>query len=688
MNFAFRFVIAFKALRELGAEQLGLYAIYTLGLKTGHYHRQLNSSLTRLNALNIQQDLYLKPNTCLPNLPDRKTMLDILGDQIGQLYEQADEIVNGKVRLFGGPPVELVLSLSGQLEEWTKYERKDNQFDGQDIKFIWEPGRFGWACTLAMAYHLSKDERYADTFWQYTEFFLTSNPPYLGPHWSSGQEVGIRLVALAFALQVFAQSKNVPAEKLDLVAKSISIHAERIPATLVYARSQNNNHLITEALGLYTASALLPNHPLASKWHKLGWRWLQNALITQTDPDGTYIQHSTNYHRLMLQAAMWAFVVHRHAFKNELIPEDIIDRLQATTRWLGKLVDPVSGHVPNLGHNDGAYILPITVCPYHDYRPVIHAASQAFLQAKLGPQGSWCDMGNWLCLSSDSDQGQDGINQFLEKQISQGILQSPPHMLEDSKSNSWISLRVVRFHSRPAHADQLHLDLWWRGLNIALDPGTYLYNANPPWDNSLTTAFVHNTITIDGKEFMLRAGRFLYLDWAQADVVGDSFKPGNINLSLLAEHNGYRGIGVRHKRFVVNSENGRWKVTDYLDGSPDMVHIARLHWLLPDWEYEIQAHSEPTENALYNILIRSQYGWVTLKLGLGDTSGKPRQINNHSFQLARAGEVMYGSGPVLPISGWASPTYGRKIPALSCSFEITQSLPIELNSEWILPNES
>ena len=32
-------------------------------------------------------------------------MFDLLGDQIILLYAQADEIVNGKVRLFGGLPV-------------------------------------------------------------------------------------------------------------------------------------------------------------------------------------------------------------------------------------------------------------------------------------------------------------------------------------------------------------------------------------------------------------------------------------------------------------------------------------------------------------------------------------------------------------------------------------------------------
>ena len=81
---------------------------------------------------------------------------------------------------------------------------------------------------------------------------------------------------------------------------------------------------------------------------------------------------------------------------------------------------------------------------------------------------------------------------------------------------SWAYLRTAQFTSRPSHADQLHLDLWWRGLNIARDAGTYLYNAPAPWDNSLTTTLVHNTVTINGRDQMTRAGRFLYLDWVNA----------------------------------------------------------------------------------------------------------------------------------------------------------------------------
>ena len=681
-----RFKLAFKALHQLGPSQLGLYALYQFGMRTGHYERKLNSILNRLEKPDTSIHIKFQPS--LTDFPGRKVLLEHIGPQIDQLYQEADEIVKGYVRLFGGQPIPLELTLPGHLENWTEYESAMTRIQDQDIKFIWEPGRFGWAYKLAMAYHLSNDEQYAETFWGVTEQFVISNPPYLGPHWSSAQEVAIRLIALAFSIQIFAQSKQTTSERLENIVKTIAIHAERIPPTLVYARSQNNNHLITEALGLYTASAVLPEHPLASKWHKLGWYWLKIAFRTQISKDGTYSQHSTNYHRLMLQAALWAYAVHNHSFINEPIPPDMTTRLEAATRWLWKLVDPRTGGVPNMGHNDGAYILPLTICSYQDYRPVIHAASRLFLKTTLNPRGPWDDMATWLCFPVDKSQKEAGLNYWHLTPQQKDLNTQLPYLLINHKNDSWATLRVGTFRSRPAHADQLHMDLWWRGYNLAQDPGTYLYNSLPPWENSLTSAFVHNTIVVDGQEFMLRAGRFLYLDWAQASVLECQSSPKGGCESLTVEHNGYRKFGVTHSRKVAVNTDGHWEIIDRLVGPPETIHTARLHWLLPDWEYEILEPSRLNDFPVQAIRIKSPLGWVELKIDLTSRNKKnlPEQIMN--FQLARAGKTLVGSGTVLPITGWTSPIYGEKIPALAYIVNIAQTLPIEFKSEWILPDES
>jgi hypothetical protein len=686
MNLADRIIISLKGLRQLGGGQLGLYAAYQFGLSIGHYRRELTSSLSRFDDLNHESNLILHP--CLPGLPDRDAMLGLLGDQIDQLYTQADEIVHGMVRLFGGAAVPLVLDPPYPLLNWTNYEHRGIQIEGKDIKYIWEPGRFGWACTLAMAYYLSNDERYEDTFWQNTEHFLTSNPAYLGPHWSSAQEVAIRLVALAFALQVFISSKQVRPDRLNHLAKAIATHAERIPPTLVYARSQNNNHLISEALGLYTASALLPEYPLAPKWHALGWKWLLQAFRTQIDQDGTYSQHSTNYHRLMLQAAVWAFSIHNGSFPDEPIPEDIINRLKAASRWLWKYVDPESGRVPNLGHNDGAYILPLTVCPFHDYRPVIHAAELILNQTNLAPRGYWNDLSYWLSARFDSRVKRADLDYWHGSKAGKDNSSQPPHIILNHKNSSWAYLRVAHFLSRPAHADQLHLDLWWRGLNLAQDPGTYLYNGNPPWDNSLTSAFVHNTMVVDDQDFMLRAGRFLYLDWAQAEIVASEAAPDGSLISLTAQHNGYRKFGLLHTRKVGIDDDGHWQIIDHLEGSPGSFHSTRVHWLLPDWKYEIQETKNERDFNHSFIRIQSPFGWVSLEIGIISAPGSEQLNRKLELKVARAGQLVYGSGDISPIMGWVSPTYGEIIPALSFIMEVYQSVPIDLKSTWILPNET
>ena len=87
--------------------------------------------------------------------------------------------------------------------------------------------------------------------------------------------------------------------------------------------------------------------------------------------------------------------------------------------------------------------------------------------------------------------------------------------------NSWALVRAGRYTRRPFQADQLHVDLWWHGLNLARDAGTYLYNGEPPWNNGLAGTAVHNTVMVDRRDQMRRAGRFLWLDWAQAS--GRSF---------------------------------------------------------------------------------------------------------------------------------------------------------------------
>ncbi|MBN2499238.1 MAG: alginate lyase family protein [Anaerolineales bacterium] len=640
-----RLALSYKTFRQLGFRQVSLFAWYQVKLRSGLLRLQ-----TRARETALDQDLQLAVGF-LP-VPDQAKLRAVLGDDEAALIQEADEILAGQVRLFGGEPRPMKLVLDEPLDHWTRY--KSGQYQGEDIKFTWEVGRFGWATALARAYVLSGDEKYTRTFWENTETFLAANPPNRGPHWASAQEVALRLVCLSFAYAVLINSPETTPERTKLLVNSLAAHAARIPPTLVYARAQNNNHLLTEAVGLYTAGTVLPDHPQAEKWRALGWRWLNEALQTQITSVGAYVQNSANYHRLMLQAALWAGVV--AAGRGDAFPTETQTKLAAATRWLLALLDEDNGHVPNLGPNDGAYILPLTTQAFSDYRPVLQAAAQTFLGGRPFPPGAWDEMTLWLNFQSPARAT---------------TLKETNTPIRISGTQSWAYLRAAEFQARPGHADQLHLDLWWRGLNIACDAGTYLYNGNPPWDNTLAGTGVHNTLTVNGQDQMTRAGRFLWLDWAQAEVMDTGYAESGQLSWVVAQHDGYRKLGVLHRR-MVTCEGDQWLVRDQILAEADEVTDAfkvRLRWLLPDWLWELE----------HNVLrLKTQHGPMTVEV-------TAKGATNLCFQLVRAGELLAGEGQVDPVQGWYSPTYAQKQPALSLAVSGEGPLPLTLTSQFVFP---
>jgi len=544
--------------------------------------------------------------------------------------------------------------------------------EAEDIKWTWEPARCGWGIQLGRAAYLTGDVRYAAAFWKYLHLFADANPPNLGPNWSSAQEIALRLMSLCLAARLVNAVQAPVEQDRALLSRLVASHAARIPLTSGYAKAQNNNHLISEAAGLYTAGILLPDHPAAARWRRIGWEWFNRGLQEQISPDGSYTQNSTNYHRLMLQLALWLNLL--AAVQDEKLPANTLEKLTASTRWLLDLVDPHTGFVPNLGPNDSAYLLLLSSTEQTDYRPVLQAASLAFLGKTAFQQGIWDEMAVWLAPPLARSPELPAVTPR-----STGLL-----VLRPPESSTWAYLRAAQFTNRPGHADQLQLDLWWQGWNLAQDAGTYLYNAPPPWDNSLANTAVHNTVMIDGQEQMTRAGRFLWLDRAQARVLEYQPEPVDGQIWAVAQHDGYRRLSILHRRKVL--WNGEcWLVEDELVPYPgqslNRQVSAALHWLLPDCPWQIMQETPPR--------LHLQAPHDTVIILLENLPGYDLQPARSDLQLVRAGRLVFGDGPVQPSCGWRSLSYGYKEPALSLRFLVEGELPLRLITRWeLIPKKS
>ena len=627
------FIKAYKIIRDLGLPKLWFYASYQWGLRSGAVRR----------ATPNQSSAYAGS----PSLPPYPAFPKISPSELDKVLQEADEILSGQVRLFGGPSVPLDLDAGASEEHWTALARNKPK---EDIKLIWEPGRFGWAVTLARAYAYSGDPVYAQDFWEKCLHFLKMHPPNLGRQWESAQEVAIRLLVLIFCDRVFANAPMTVQTDRQRLWQAIAEHAQRIPPTLAYARAQNNNHLLSEAAGLYAAGCYLGDHPQAKEWQQSGWRWLNWGFQHQISSTGTYVQHSVNYHRLMLQIALFTDHLRRESGEEPWSPKTL-EKLRAATRWLWALTDPDTGRTPNLGANDGAYILPLTSAPIHDYRPVLDAAAKAFLEEDLYGRSELAEMASWFELSA-SPASDSKVPQALD-------------MLRLAGENHRAFIHVAHYNDRPSHADQLHVDLWWQGFNIAMDPGTFSYNASPPWDNAFSSTHYHNTPTLDGRDQMTRISRFLWLDWAQAEINAHEIDDTGALSRVTAAHNGYLGLGVYPTRSLTTTADG-WQVVDKIlpcGKVRQKHHQVALTWLMPDWGWQfITEKTLRISNAEVIIILEIE--------------------GAEALHLFRGGKRLAGQLTPEPTWGWCAPTYGVKQPALLLVASVTGPLPLELQSTW------
>lgn len=610
-----------------------------------------------------------------------------LGEAASSLVEEAQAILQGRFVLFGGPAMHLgfppdwrAFTLIGgepaprlaTERHWTTVRELRAP---ADIKLLWEPSRFAWAFSLGRAYRLTGDDRYADAFWSLLESWRAANRPNSGPHWLSGQEVALRILALTFALYAFSPWLRHHPERAADLASTIAVHAARLPATLAYSRSIANNHLVVEATGLYTVGLLFPEFRDSARWKSLGRSLLSHALPRQFYPDGGHVQHSLNYHRLVLQAGLWC--ARLAEVNGEPLPPPVLSALRRGAEFVAALVDPATGAAPNYGSNDGAQILPLTTCGFDDHRPTLQL-SAVTLGTPPQPRGPWDEAAIWFGVQSTSGAPQPARPR-------DGFPEAGLYRLTGERSWAW--LRAARFTTRPSHSDQLHLDLWWRDRNLLCDAGSYLYVAPPPWDNGLALAAAHNTLRVDGAEPMRRAGPFLWLEWAQARLLGRWASPGGALEAATAEHTGYRRMGATHRRTVARAGDDLWVVADDVLGSGR--HTATLAWLLPD-------SSAPQLEAGALVL-----HWPGVDLSLEIEAPGSDAVTR--VALFRQGAQISGE-PVLDaaeIWGWRSLTYAHREPGLTLVAQIEGLLPRRavthlrlagaskeaLRLEWATPGE-
>lgn len=634
----------FKSTRTLGIKKSAFFAVYQAVRRSGFFRTQLFEPIpvpSPFQAPGWMHSLFSTQQAISNHLTET---------QKTEIKQKAGMILTGEFLAFETIPQPIEFNHTSTQLHWSTLS--DNFTNGKDIKLDWEAARFSWVFPLIQASILEYNPAYFNCFKKLFHSYSQNNPQGMGIHWTSAQEVALRMIALICAYAGFSQEPEWEASFELELRTSIWQHAQRIPPTLLYARAQNNNHLLSEALGLYYAGNFFADTKSGQKWLRIGWQIFNQTLRSQIEPDGTYIQQSMNYHRLMLTEALWFNKL--ASLTGKSLPQVTMEKLQAATHWLDQFVQSENGKTPNLGHNDGSLIFPLSTAPYGDYRSILNACQLCFLPQPDLPK---LDYACWLSLPETIQNKKAGSLQPIA---------SLP-ILRNGSMQAY--LRAETFKDRPAHADQNHLDLWFHGENIAMDAGTYRYTNLPPWNNGLAHTLNHNTLTLNDQDQMTWASRFLWLDWSKGLYLDPGINPNSIS----AQHDGYKKLGVQHVRQVTLKGQDECCVDDkILPIKKDAcIQCCTLHWLLPDGEWKI-VHNQ-FELQVDDLVVQLSLLWQN-----------KGQMESVSFSVFRCGELLHGSTKrSFPTLGWFSPTYNIKIPAISILAEFKNpEIPFLVQSNW------
>jgi hypothetical protein len=385
-------------------------------------------------------------------------------------------------------------------------EINDFNLANGDIKYVWEKSRFSYLLTIIRYdYHFEKDS--SEFVFNEINSWIDANPINQGPNWKCSQEISLRTFNWLYALYFYKNSPFLTEELWFKIQNVLYWQMHHVFKHINFSRiAVRNNHAITETLALTLCSILFPFFPESKKWSKIGRKYFEQEIAYQIYDDGAFIQHSMNYHRVLIQLLNFGFSITQKA--KQPFSEIVYKKAHLTLNFLYQFIEPKNGHLPNYGNNDGALFFPLSDNEYRDYRPQLNTLHKLLTSKDLFDSVEDFFMSSKPLYNFDSLKQNLGITSFSN---------SGYYLFRTKQTFTFI--KCGNYKDRPAQADNLHLDIWYKGENIIRDGGTYKYNADEEDSNYFFGTKSHNTVMIEDYNQMLKGGRFIWYYWTKKSTV-------------------------------------------------------------------------------------------------------------------------------------------------------------------------
>ncbi|HZM37375.1 MAG TPA: alginate lyase family protein [Burkholderiales bacterium] len=527
-----------------------------------------------------------------------------------------------------------------------------------DIKYLWEPNRHGHLVTLAQAFRLTGESRYARAVVEQLDSWLIACPYGVGPNWTSALEVAMRLVSWSAAWQLLGEELERQREFKERWLRSVYQHAHFVRGW--FSRySSANNHLIGEATGLFLAALAWPHWGCSREWLATAKGILEREALIQNAPDGVNREQAVWYQLAVLDMLVLCLLAGKA--NGQWFSPDFESRIEAMMDFIASVTD-AGGNLPMFGDADDGLALRLSPgC--QPVRALLGTGALLFHRGdfKLKVR-SLDDSARWL-FGEAADERFDALDAEKTRLPLRQAYPEGGYYVLGCEFETPNEVRVVadagalgyRSIAAHGHADALSFTLSAFGREFLVDPGTYAYHTQERWRQYFRGTAAHNTVRIDGEDQSVQGGNFLWLAKARAGC--SLWLSSPLKDSFEGWHDGYLRLEdpVKHRRFIELDKRTRRVLVE------DRLEMAEEHEVELAFHCSERCRVDPVQGGY---LLEQDGFMVRLVLPV----------------LGGSESTVY-CGSLSPIRGWISRALDRREPAPTIVWRARLGAPALLRTE-------
>jgi hypothetical protein len=319
------------------------------------------------------------------------------------------------------------------------------------------------------------------------------------------------------------------------------------------AYSSANNHLITEAAGVFIASICFGWLDGMNKHRRNAYDILNREIARQFYQDGVNREQTTYYHIACYNCFLLAGLLGRD---NGLdFPAEYWKILERAADFVCVLANS-DDSIPQIGDRDDGKMIVLSETETSEVQSLLATAAVLFSRSDFRAKAKYFDETPFWLLGKKGKAAFETMPSHSDSDVAPVKFEEGGYYI--LRSNGTVRTKLI-FDCGPlgfgsiaahGHADSLSFILYAYDREFFTDPGTYTYISDSPYRDYFRSTAAHNTIVVDGLNQSQIGGPFL---WTQKACSFIKEWVSNEHYDKVSGwHNGYHRLQdpVTHRRAI------------------------------------------------------------------------------------------------------------------------------------------